>query len=275
MLLHPATVTELCTLDSLLLDSSIHQVSIIDITYIPSLSFTIFSWFHFLGKLCQSLLSPSSELRLISAWVAKIYFDDSTHSQCLQLLRVHIPNNWSVNCSLCIAVVSGDAITTERYAVSFIASASGHTHLHSSDASDNDTSELGFQQNLSRIGVPNPVVEQLEPLKHSGNISLVEPFVISIIHSSSHADVAAMCSSNCILDPDYPAMKPSPKEYINSLFGRRFGISGRSPSGYEARRLLNTELLRFYAGPNNKIPNNMDTLFYQDWLDENLISIAL
>ena len=120
MLLHPATVTELCTLDSLLLDSSIHQVSIIDITYIPSLSFTIFSWFHFLGKLCQSLLSSSSELRLISACVAKIYFDDSTHSQCLQLLRVYIPNNWSVNCSLCIAVVSGDAITTERYVVSFI-----------------------------------------------------------------------------------------------------------------------------------------------------------
>ena len=76
MILHPATVTELCTLYSLLLNSSIHPVSIIDITYIPSPSFAIFSWFHFLGKLCQSLLSPSSELRLISAWVAKIYFDN-------------------------------------------------------------------------------------------------------------------------------------------------------------------------------------------------------
>ena len=84
ILLHLATVTELCTLDSLLLDSSIHQVSIIDITYItyiPSPLFTIFSWFHFLGKLCQSSLFPSSELRLISAWVAKIHFDDGTHIQ--------------------------------------------------------------------------------------------------------------------------------------------------------------------------------------------------
>ena len=81
-----------------------------------------------------------------------------------------------------------------------------------------------------------------------------------------------MCSSNCILDPDYPAMEPSPKEYGNSLFGRRFGISVQSP--YKARCLLNTELLRCYAGPNDTIPNNMDTLFYQDWLDDNLISIA-
>ena len=62
-------------------------------------------------------------------------------------------------------------------------------------------------------------------------------------------------------------MEPSPKEYGNSLFGRRFGIGVQSPSGYEARCLLNTELLRCYAGPNDTIPNNMDTLFYQDWLD--------
>ena len=141
------------------------------------------------------------------------------------------------------------------------------------DASDDDTPELGFQQHLSRIGVPNPVVEQFEPLKNSGIISLVEPFVISIIHSSSHANVATMFSSNCILDPDYPAMESSPKEYGNSLFGRWFGISVQSPSGYEARCLLNTELLRCYVGPNDTILNNTDTLFYQDWLDDNLISI--
>ena len=179
-----------------------------------------------------------------------------------------------MNCSLCRAVVSGDAITVERCVVSFIASASGYTHLHSLDTSDNDTPELGFQQHLSRIGVSNPVVEQFEPLKHSGIISLVEPFVISIIHSSSHANVATICSSNCILDPDYPAMEPSPKQYSNSLFDRRFGISWQSPSGYKARCLLNTELLCCYEGPNDTIPNNIDTLFYQDWLDDNLINIA-
>ena len=179
-----------------------------------------------------------------------------------------------MNCSLCSTVVSSDAITVERYVVSFIASASGHTQLHSLGASDSDTPELSFQQHLSRIGVPNPVVEQFEPLKHSEIIFLVETFGISIIHSSSRADVATMCSSNCILDLDYPAMEPSPKEYGNSLFGRRFGISVQLPSGYEARCLLNTELLRCYTGPNETIPNNMDTLFYQDWLDDNLISIA-
>ena len=152
--------------------------------------------------------------------------------------------DWSVNCSLCSAVASGDAITADRYVISFIASTSGHTQLHSLDASDGTAPELGFHQHLSRIGVPQPVVEQFGPLKHSGIISLREPFVISIIHSSSHADLATMCSSNCILDPNYPAMEPSPKEYGNSLFGRRFGIGIQSPSGYEARGLLNIEILR-------------------------------
>ena len=132
---------------------------------------------------------------------------------------MYIPINWSVNCSLCSAVVSGDVITAERFVISFIASASGHTQLHSLDASVGDTPDLGFHKHLSSIGVPKPVVEQFEPLQHSRMISAGEPFVISIIHSSTNADVATICSSNCILDPDYPAMEPSPKEYGNSLFG--------------------------------------------------------
>ena len=71
-----------------------------------------------------------------------------------------------MNCSLCSAVVSGDAIKAERYVISFIASTSGHTQLHSLDSSDGNTPELGFQQHLNHICVPDPVVEQFVPLKH-------------------------------------------------------------------------------------------------------------
>ena len=65
--LHPGKTTELHTLNALILDTSIHYVSVIDISYIATPSFPIISWFILLGKLVEVDITTPSRLQLILA----------------------------------------------------------------------------------------------------------------------------------------------------------------------------------------------------------------
>ena len=65
--LHKNQNTELCILDSLLLEPSLAGVSVIDILYIPNSPHSVFTWFMSLGKLCVATNAPEFKLRLICA----------------------------------------------------------------------------------------------------------------------------------------------------------------------------------------------------------------
>ena len=52
-----------------------------------------------------------------------------------------------------------------------------------------------------------------------------------------------MNASNIFIDSHYPAMEPSPLEYQNTLFGRRFGALVNNDNNYGARYLTNLEVL--------------------------------
>ena len=44
----------------------------------------------------------------------------------------------------------------------------------------------------------------------------------TIIHPLDNTYLSHVSTTNCVLDTKYPAMEPSPREYNNSIFGRRF-----------------------------------------------------
>ena len=99
---------------------------------------------------------------------------------------------------------------------------------------------------------------------------LDKPHVVTIVHSSLHKDIATMHSPNVILDPLYPAMEPSPLDHHNTLFGRRFGVLVTTYNSYDARYISNFEQLRCYSIPKDCIMDNIDTVCYATWLDDNL-----
>ena len=132
--------------------------------------------------------------------------------RCLRLIQAYIPLNWSVNCSLCNSVASGDVIAADRYVISFIASPFGDTQLHNLDTYIYQATCLGYTTYLDCNSDPDPVIDNLKPIVHSGTPNPMEALVVAIVHSSTNTDVATMYSSNYILDSFYPAMEPSPME---------------------------------------------------------------
>ena len=68
--------------------------------------------------------------------------------------------------------------------------------------------------------------------------------VVPVVNPSNQTFIASYSSSNYILDPEFPAIKPSDREYNNCVFGRRFGIPVSTASSVCARRISNGGLLR-------------------------------
>ena len=242
--LHFNQRTELCTLESLLLEPSLTGVSVIDISYIPTSPHSIFTWFIFLGKLCATTSAPEFQLRLICAWVPIFHFVTSIKLKCLALLQDYIPSTWSVNCSLCHAVNAGDAITADGYVISFTESIINTIPIVALDSSDTKVSTWGFQSCLHPACDIDPIIDNLQLSNPSQYIDPKSPSVVTMMHSSDMSAVERMNSSNCILDPSYPAMEPSPVEYINCIFGRRFGVANVDKVPYTARKLSNCELIQ-------------------------------
>ena len=91
--------------------------------------------------------------------------------------------------------------------------------------------------------------------------------VATALNSTSVPSIYKISSSNYILNPNYPALEPSPDKYDNGLFGRRFGVYMREKDTISASRLNNIELLRCYSIPTELMILNLDIPYYTEWLD--------
>ena len=67
--------------------------------------------------------------------------------------------------------------------------------------------------------------------------------MVAIAHSSDNSNVSTFVASNLILDPQYPAMEPSPREYSNRIFNHQFGVFLEDNNSPCARKLSKLELL--------------------------------
>ena len=137
--------------------------------------------------------------------------------KCLSLLKSYIPSSWRVICSLCRAVNADEFITADRYVISFTKFIANTTPIVELDCSENQVSTWGFQSCLNPASNLKPIMNNFKLPPPSQYIDPKSPLVLSIIHSSAMSAVDRMNSSNCMLDPACPAIKPSPLENTNSV----------------------------------------------------------
>ena len=260
------------------MEPSLAGVSVINISYIPNSPKTIFTWLMFLGKLCAATSDPEFKLRLICAWVPNSHFATNIKMKCLSLLKSYIPSSWVVTCSLCHAVNAGDSITADRYVISFIKFIADTTTIVELDCSENQVSTWGFQSCINLESNLKPIMNNFKLPPPIQYIDPKYPLVLLIIHSSAMSAVARMNSSNCFLDPPYPAMEPSPLENINSIFGRRVGIASVDKTPLTDSMLSDCGLIQCYSIPHEDISTSLDNSNYTNWLNNNIpfsISVKL
>ena len=76
--------------------------------------------------------------------------------------------------------------------------------------------------------------------------------------------------SNFVLDPCYPALEFSPREYSNALFSRRFGVPCGEGDKLAARMFSNMEMIRCYSIPDSAPDTPLNSNYYTAWLDNYL-----
>ena len=94
--------------------------------------------------------------------------------------------------------------------------------------------------------------------------------VLAVFKSLSTPDIHTMSSCNYVLDPGYPALEPSPREYCDNLFGWLFGVPCQDSQSFAARRLSNIELLPCYSIPQDMPYSLLDGVSYETWLDDHM-----
>ena len=127
----------------------------------------------------------------------------------------------------------------------------------------------GFDIYLDTIPNTDTVLEHIV-IDHY-NIAYGSPTrarIVTVLHPSNNSDLSFVASSNCILDPQYPALEPSPREYDNTVLGRRFGVLVDDSNTASARRLSNRELLRCYSIPDNLLTTICEIPSHTYWLDD-------
>ena len=91
---------------------------------------------------------------------------------------------------------------------------------------------------------------------------------MTVLHPSDNEDLSFISSSNCVLDPNYLVMEPSPREYANIILGRRLDVLVDTGSTISVWRLSNRELLRYYSIPDSLLTPAFDTLSHTYWFDD-------
>ena len=209
-------------------------------------------------------------MRLICAWVHNSYFATNIKMKCLSLLKSYIPPFWAVTCSLCHAVNAGDSITADRHVMSLIKRIADTTTIVELDCSENQVITWGFQSCLNPESNLKYIMNNFKLPPPIQYIDPKYPLVLSIIHSSAMAAVDQMNSSNCIFDPAYLAMEPSPLDNTNSIFGRWFGVASVDKTHLAVCRLSNCELIQSYSILHEDISTSLDNSNYTKWLDNKL-----
>ena len=92
----------------------------------------------------------------------------------------------------------------------------------------------------------------------------------SYYSSIKNLRVSIYAASNLILDPDYPAMEPSPREYINHIFDRWFEVLLDITYRVCARKFSNLELCWCYSIPeyilHQRYKNEKYTPLFDDYI---------
>ena len=79
----------------------------------------------------------------------------------------------------------------------------------------------GYHHCLSIYTIIPVAIENIT-VTHYTNIAQPpnQAHVVAVIHPSNNSRVSTYAASNLIINPDYPAMEPLPREYRNCIFDR-------------------------------------------------------
>ena len=83
----------------------------------------------------------------------------------------------------------------------------------------------GYEKCLTTDVIESDV---LQPFTFTSSTSLLRSVnkvcIVATNRPSENTYLSHVSTAKCFLDTQYPAMEPSPKEYNNSIFGKKFGF---------------------------------------------------
>ena len=163
----------------------------------------------------------ATRLRLMLMWIPVEYLPTATRDMCLSTLCNLIPHDWTIQYLLCNEVDYGDTINADRY-VFYILNSYGSSAMDPLGTNLSiDMIHNGYDIYLDTISNTDTVLENI--VSNHEYIAAGIPKrarIVTVLHPSDNSDLSFIATSNCILDPQYPALEPSPKEYDNTVLGR-------------------------------------------------------
>ena len=154
-------------------------------------------------------------------WIPAEYLPTDTRDMCSSTLCNLIPHDWTIKNLLCNVV--DYTVHADRY-VFYILNSYGSPAMDPLGTNLSvDMIHNVYDIYLDTIPNTDTVLENIV-INHEYIAAGIptRARIVTILHSSDNSDLSFIASSNCILDPQYPA--PSPREYDNTVFGRRFGV---------------------------------------------------
>ena len=96
------------------------QISVIDISFVPTKDNTIFEWCDLVRDIYIKALTLATRFRLLIAWIPEVSFSSSIKTICLSTLQDSIPTDWVLHCSLAEAQHHGDQLEANRFVISIM-----------------------------------------------------------------------------------------------------------------------------------------------------------
>ena len=264
------------TCQSLLETIPYSQTSVIDISFIPKGSSSIFEWCELVKNMFLKALTLATKFRLMIAWIPETSFPSSIRTICLSKLQEYVPASWVLHCSLVESQHHGDRIAANRFVISIMSALTAPTTLENIVFHHDKDINMGYSECLSMNLDRHAVLKNISlPKIICKSRDEFSPQVVAVIHSSNNKEINTMSACNCILNPMHPAMEPVPLEYKNGIFGRRFGVLIlESEEPVSARCLTNSELLACYSLPLHSVESFLDNSEYTNTLD-NLLPCSI
>lgn len=171
--------------------------------------------------MCALAFMSATQLHLMIIWIPAVYLPTTTQDMCLSTLSNLIQHDWTIQHLLFNSVDYSDTIDADRY-VFYILNSYGSTAM--APFCKNSMTDMiynVFDIYLDNILNTDTVLDHIV-IDHD-NIADGSPTrarIVTVLYPSDNSDLSLVVSSNCILDPHYPALETSPREYDNTVLGR-------------------------------------------------------
>lgn len=176
----------------------------------------------------------------------------------------YLPNTWTLSYSLCQVSQFENKLDSYKYRITVSTS---HQQLQFIG----DAKRAGCQDCLTNNTTITIAVENISLSTANGTIQPVnKAHTVAIVHPSENVDISTFAAYNLILDPQFLAMEPSPRENSNRIFNRRFGVLLSKNNITCARKLSNLELLKCYSIPDYILSKRYNDDTYTPLFDDNI-----